>query len=86
LPQVRAASDLVLPSKLGGMLATERPIPVTAYEGTELHDILKDVAYRPTGDATEFTRELLLQLATSQIAIVRVSSLSFFRATEIFQN
>jgi colanic acid biosynthesis glycosyl transferase WcaI len=44
LPQDRGASDLVLPSKLGGMLATERPILVTADEGTELHQILKDVA------------------------------------------
>jgi colanic acid biosynthesis glycosyl transferase WcaI len=44
LPQSRGASDLVLPSKLGGLLATERPILVTADEGTELHYILKDVA------------------------------------------
>lgn len=36
LPQVPAMSDLVLPSKLGNMLASGRPIVATAYRGTGL--------------------------------------------------
>ncbi len=44
LPQDRSAADLVLPSKLGGMLASGRPILVTADAGTELHDLLDGVA------------------------------------------
>ncbi|MBV8472885.1 MAG: hypothetical protein JO234_05650, partial [Hyphomicrobiales bacterium] len=36
LPQASAAADLVLPSKLGGMLASGRRIVVTAAPGSEL--------------------------------------------------
>jgi colanic acid biosynthesis glycosyl transferase WcaI len=52
LPQDGNSSDLGLPSKLGGMLATQRPLLVIADRGSELHDILKDVAIVvPTGDS-----------------------------------
>ncbi len=44
LPQDRGAADLVLPSKLGGMLASGRPVLVTADAGTELHDLLDGLA------------------------------------------
>jgi putative colanic acid biosynthesis glycosyltransferase WcaI len=44
LPQERDASDLVLPSKLAGMLASGRPILVTADPETELHDLLHGTA------------------------------------------
>jgi colanic acid biosynthesis glycosyl transferase WcaI len=43
LPQDGAAADLVLPSKVGAMLASLRPILVQANEGTELYQMLKDV-------------------------------------------
>jgi colanic acid biosynthesis glycosyl transferase WcaI len=43
LPQDGAAADLVLPSKIGAMLASLRPILVQANEGTELYQLLKDV-------------------------------------------
>ncbi|MDG2535784.1 WcaI family glycosyltransferase [Sphingomonas sp. HITSZ_GF] len=52
LPQMREAADLVLPSKLGGMLASGRPILVTAAEGTELSAFLQGAAILvPPGDA-----------------------------------
>ncbi|MGK6312898.1 WcaI family glycosyltransferase [Neorhizobium sp. DT-125] len=52
LPQERGAADLVLPSKLGGMLASGRPILVTADEGTELAGFLGDCVLRvPPGEA-----------------------------------
>lgn len=44
LPQQASAADLVLPSKLGGMLASGRPILVTAEPGTELADFLVGAA------------------------------------------
>lgn len=44
LPQERGAADLVLPSKLGGMLASGRPILATADEGTEIADFLGSAA------------------------------------------
>jgi colanic acid biosynthesis glycosyl transferase WcaI len=51
LTQDRSAADLVLPSKLGGMLASGRLILVMADPGTELHDLLYGAAIIvPTGD------------------------------------
>jgi colanic acid biosynthesis glycosyl transferase WcaI len=51
LPQDRNAADLVLPSKLGGMLASGRPILVTADPDTELYELLGGVAtIVPPGD------------------------------------
>lgn len=52
LPQERDAADLLLPSKLGGMLASGRRIIVTADPGTELASFLGDsCAFTPPGDA-----------------------------------
>ncbi len=52
LPQAADAADLVLPSKLGGMLASGRRIVVTAAPGTELAAFLADTAIVvPPGDA-----------------------------------
>jgi colanic acid biosynthesis glycosyl transferase WcaI len=51
LPQARAAADLVLPSKLGAMLASGRSVLVQAEEGTELDDLVRGVAVSvPPGD------------------------------------
>jgi colanic acid biosynthesis glycosyl transferase WcaI len=36
LPQLRGAADLVMPSKLGGMLASGRPVIAGAEDGTEI--------------------------------------------------
>ena len=52
LPQHSGAGDLVLPSKLGGMLASGRPILVQAAPGTELAEFLEGAAQRVApGDA-----------------------------------
>jgi len=40
LPQSSGAEDLVLPSKLSGMLASGRPVIATCREGTELHSVV----------------------------------------------
>ena len=45
LPQDKGAADLVLPSKLGGMLASGKQIVVTAERGTELADFLGDLVH-----------------------------------------
>ena len=44
LPQDPNAADLVLPSKLGGMLASGKPIVAQAAAGTELHAFLGGAA------------------------------------------
>lgn len=54
LPQERGAADLVLPSKLGGMLASQRSCIVMADPGTELHEFLGSCAHvLPPGDAAQ---------------------------------
>ncbi len=59
LPQERSAADLVLPSKLGGMLASGRPVIVTADEGTELASFVGDSCRRtPPGDAKALAQAL----------------------------
>jgi colanic acid biosynthesis glycosyl transferase WcaI len=40
LPQSPDAADLVLPSKLSGMLASGRPVIATCRQGTELHSVV----------------------------------------------
>jgi len=40
LPQSPGAADLVLPSKLSGMLASGRPVIATCLTGTELHGVV----------------------------------------------
>jgi colanic acid biosynthesis glycosyl transferase WcaI len=40
LPQRADAADLVMPSKLTGMLASARPVVATAHAGTELADVV----------------------------------------------
>jgi colanic acid biosynthesis glycosyl transferase WcaI len=59
LPQERGAADLVLPSKLGGMLASGAPVVVTADMGTELANFLGDSALiTPPGDPEALARAI----------------------------
>lgn len=59
LPQESNVADLVLPSKLGGMLASGKPIVVMADEDTELVHFLRDTAIvvRP-GDIAELAEAI----------------------------
>ncbi|MEZ5667713.1 MAG: WcaI family glycosyltransferase [Alphaproteobacteria bacterium] len=41
LPQRADAADLVMPSKLGGMLASGRPVVASAAAGTQVHDAVQ---------------------------------------------
>ena len=51
LPQAASAADLVMPSKLAGMLASGRPVIVTANPGTELAEVMADLGIViPAGD------------------------------------
>ncbi len=59
LPQSRGAADLVLPSKLGGMLASGKPVLVTADAGTELYEVLDGSAILvPAGDSAAMAAEI----------------------------
>ena len=46
LPQLRNAADLVLPSKLGGMLASGRPVVAAADSGSEIAMIVRHCGLR----------------------------------------
>lgn len=59
LPQSSGAADLVLPSKLGGMLASGKPLLATADAGTELFEVLKGTAILvPAGDYVAMGKEI----------------------------
>jgi colanic acid biosynthesis glycosyl transferase WcaI len=59
LPQKADAADLVMPSKLTGMLASGRPVVATSRPGTQLAEVVRGrgIAVEP-GDATEFARAI----------------------------
>ncbi|MFN3548829.1 MAG: WcaI family glycosyltransferase [Mesorhizobium sp.] len=65
LPQDKGAADLVLPSKLGGMLACGKRVVVTADPGTELADFTQGAAeIVPPGDP-EALAEAIRRLAAT---------------------
>jgi colanic acid biosynthesis glycosyl transferase WcaI len=60
LPQREDAADLVMPSKLTGMLASGRPIVATAPKGTELADIVSGCGeVVPPSDVHRMSQALL---------------------------
>jgi colanic acid biosynthesis glycosyl transferase WcaI len=60
MPQHESAADLVLPSKLGAILATGAPLVVTAHKETELALFLNDSAYCvEPGNADRFANAIL---------------------------
>jgi hypothetical protein len=59
LPQARGAADLILPSKLGGMLASGKPMLATADADTELFEVLQGTTILvPAGDSVAMAREI----------------------------
>ena len=60
LPQHPEAADLVMPSKLTGMLSSGRPVLTTALPGTELSDVVSGRGIVvPPGDLLAFTTALV---------------------------
>lgn len=60
LPQSEEMADLVLPSKLGGMLASGKKVIVTALPETELAEFLDGSAYlSPPGDAASLASTIV---------------------------
>lgn len=69
MPQEKGAADLMLPSKLGGMLASGRPILVTADPGTELAEFLGGAAVcTPPGDVEAMVAALTAMADTPDAA------------------
>jgi colanic acid biosynthesis glycosyl transferase WcaI len=60
LPQRADAEDLVMPSKLTGMLASGRPIVATARTNTQIAEVVKNCGLVvPPGDVDAFTKALV---------------------------
>ncbi|GGH16211.1 glycosyltransferase WbuB [Silvibacterium dinghuense] len=60
LPQRADAADLVMPSKLTGMMASGRPVITTAVPGTQLADAVEGCGLVvPPGDVQAFTQAIL---------------------------
>ena len=79
LPQERAAADLVMPSKLAGMLASGRAIIATADQDTELSELLTGVAIvTPPGDEHALSKAISC-LSFQEIAAFGNNSLGMAR-------
>lgn len=60
LPQRENVADLVMPSKLTGMLASGVPVLATAHEGTEIAQVVKDCGLSvPPGDHKALLRGMV---------------------------
>jgi colanic acid biosynthesis glycosyl transferase WcaI len=60
LPQRAGAADLVMPSKLTGMLASGKPVLATALPGTQVAEVVRGCGVvTPPGDADAFAHALL---------------------------
>lgn len=63
LPQSAGAADLVMPSKLGGMLASGRPVIVTSLPGTELANVMEPLGQVIPPERADLLAEAILSLA-----------------------
>ncbi|HSV70545.1 MAG TPA: glycosyltransferase WbuB [Methylibium sp.] len=63
LPQLRGAADLVMPSKLVGMLASGRPVVAAAIDGTEIASIVRDCGVCTEPESAQGFAQAIGQLA-----------------------
>ena len=66
LPQKKGVSDLVMPSKLTGMLASGRPVLATALEGTQIAKILESAGVIVPPENIDLFVEALIGLASDE--------------------
>ncbi len=66
LPQMRGAADLVMPSKLTGMLASGRPIIAGAAAGTEIASVLEGRGIVTEPESAQGFADAILELATDE--------------------
>ena len=64
LPQSSDAADLVLPSKLSGMLASGRPVVATCAPGTELASVVSQCGVITTPEDPDHLASAILQLTS----------------------
>jgi colanic acid biosynthesis glycosyl transferase WcaI len=62
LPQSPGAADLVMPSKLSGMLASGRPVIATCHAGTEIDAVVSQCGVVVPPEDSEATADAILRL------------------------
>jgi colanic acid biosynthesis glycosyl transferase WcaI len=68
LPQLAGAADLVMPSKLTGIMASGRPVLATADEGSQIATVLQGRGLiTPSGDADAFAAALTSLAANGEL-------------------
>ena len=71
LPQRAEAADLVMPSKLTGMLASGRPVIATAHHGTQLASAVQRLGIVvPPGDPDAFVSAILKLAANKDLRLM----------------
>jgi len=66
LPQKADVADLVLPSKLTGMLASGKPVLATAIEGTQIAKVLEEAGIVVPPENTDLFVEAILKLVLDE--------------------
>lgn len=74
LPQRADAADLVMPSKLTGMLASARPVVATAQAGTELAGVVSTCGLVVEPDNAQALAQAVLRLAEDRALRVKLGS------------
>ena len=66
LPQLRGAADLVMPSKLGGMLASGRPVVAAAAPGTEIAAVVEGCGVVTEPECAQGIADAVVELASDE--------------------
>ena len=66
LPQLRGAADLVMPSKLCGMLASGRPVVAAAALGTEIATVVKDCGVVTEPECAQGIADAVVELSSDE--------------------
>ncbi len=66
LPQLRGAADLVMPSKLGGMLASGRPVVAAAAQGTEIATVVEGCGVVTEPECAQGIADAIVELASDE--------------------
>jgi colanic acid biosynthesis glycosyl transferase WcaI len=74
LPQLASAADLVMPSKLTGMLASGRPVVATAHQGTELATVVACCGLVVEPEQPQAFADAILKLAQDPVLRNRLGS------------
>jgi colanic acid biosynthesis glycosyl transferase WcaI len=74
LPQLRGAADLVMPSKLGGMLASGRPVVAAAAPGTEIATVVEGCGVVTEPECAQGIASAILALANDEARRLRLGA------------